>query len=595
MANQNNQITLTAALSPQYTAAFKAAADEARMLGNTLGVLEKKEESLKQLQFLRSKAMQQNAAGDIKAAQKTNAEFDRMAKKLGITDKSAEGLDNELKKINADLTKTRNLKAALDQKAEISRTAASVQRLQRSYDTLKDPKIGKVLNDQKNKLKALGVSIDSNNGVACKFSVLKGNIKNSVATMIQSNGAASSLSAMFGGLSLTTMAAVAGFAALAMGAFKAKSVLNDLAKSVITEGDELAKQTAALGINAESYQKLQYAMMRNGATQQEFDTSLKQLLKTSESAIEGNRESQKAFSELGITMADLKKDNPEELFYKLADGFKKIDDPAKRFKIAQKTIGMNGLRMASALSAGSEEIIKLGIEGEKLGFVIKNDMLAQMEAGADATLNAQLAIEGFKRQLGLAAAPSEIERQKAIADALTRNADAVQILSNFSRDFSTVLDKVVVGAIDNAAAVIKIWDLGTKNLGNTLYVLINKTLPEVKDNIFSFISDIYGDVKGFVDYVLNIPKTVGETLGRGVFDLKQSIFGEEEPLVRRAEDIIKPSNVRYSITNNIDARGAQAGVSYEVGRAISTGNKKALENLQAAQNEQKYIQFAGGY
>jgi hypothetical protein len=96
------------------------------MLGNTLGVLEKKEESLKQLQFLRSKAMQQNAAGDIKAAQKTNAEFDRMAKKLGVTDKSAEGLDNELKKINADLTKTRNLKAALDQKAEISRTAASV-------------------------------------------------------------------------------------------------------------------------------------------------------------------------------------------------------------------------------------------------------------------------------------------------------------------------------------------------------------------------------------------------------------------------------------------------------------------------------------
>lgn len=481
MADQiTRSIELKAALSPDYQAAFKAASDQARQLAGELKQLQKQEDDVRKLQALGAKQAQATADGDAKAAKKAGDAYAQLAQKLGMTGKSSADLDKELQRLGAQTAKLREQKKALDSSAEANRAAQAVQRLQTAYSKLKTPALAKQLQDAKARAKGLGIEVGTNDakGLRGIFSRFTGNLRQNVQSMMQSNPAVSSLSRAFGGLSLPIAGAVGAVAGLVAGLKKAREALTETAMDTIKAGDEIAKESRALGISAESFQELTYAMERGGASADGFRRSIRRVAEMADEARDGSKTAIENFKKFGVSVEDLKHKNVEELFLQIADGIKAMEDPTDQMRASSQLFGREGYRVVQALSVGSDGLADLRKEARDTGNVLSEDYLKSAEAGADAALEFSARLEGFKKQMGQAATPGQIRRLEALNKAFEDNKESIKTLTEIAGGFAEFTDDLVVGAIEAASAAIQIWDYGTKNLGDSIYKFNHELLPE---------------------------------------------------------------------------------------------------------------------
>ena len=121
MADITREIEITAALSSDYQAAFNAATNIARSTANELSALTKREADLARMTEIAGRSAKASADGDAKAVERLNAEYSRLANRLGLVDKSAEGLQAELKRVGARRAEIEALNRSASRSAEIGR------------------------------------------------------------------------------------------------------------------------------------------------------------------------------------------------------------------------------------------------------------------------------------------------------------------------------------------------------------------------------------------------------------------------------------------------------------------------------------------
>ena len=658
-ADITKSIELKAALSPDYQAAFKAAADQARVYANEIKQLEKQENDLRKLQALGAKQAQATADGDAKAAKKAGDAYNELAKKLGYTGKSSADLDKELSRLGAQTEKLRAQKKALDSSAEANRAAQAVQRLQTAYNKLKTPALARQLDDARKKARGLGIEVGTADakGLRGVFSRLSDGIKNTASSFVQSNPIVGGLTRAFGGIPPVAAGVVGVLAGVAMGAKKAREALTELAQDTIKSGDEIAKEARALGINAESFQELTYAMQRGGASAEGFRKSIRRVAEMSDEAVSGSKTAIENFKKFGVSVADLKNKNVEEVFLQIADGIAAMEDPAAQMRASSQLFGREGYRIVQALSVGSDGLAALRKEARETGNVLSEDYLNAAENGADATLQFNSRIEGFKKQLGMAATPGQIRRLEALNKAFEDNKESIKTLTEIAGGFAKLTDDVVVGAINGISAALQIWDYGTKNLGESLWKFNNEIFPEFVDwtgggiksgvdalvsgfetacNAISdfgsnYIMPVINDIEMFCLKLVNFPSYIKDLFVAGINDALDAlvsnvndflswgknvpILGElisGEPLkapridapeyVRSLEDraladrayLHGSSGVVVNVTNQIDARGAAPGAGADVSRAVSSSASSAYSSLETALREDAYISYSGG-
>jgi hypothetical protein len=99
------------------------------------------------------------------------------------------------------------------------------------------------------------------------------------------------------------------------------------AKYAVDKSSELVHQSARTGLTIPQLQRVEYATGAARGNPEDVLRVIEDLRKNQSNALAGMVESQKAFARLGITMAELKRLQPDELFYKLAKAFKegKVD------------------------------------------------------------------------------------------------------------------------------------------------------------------------------------------------------------------------------------------------------------------------------
>lgn len=658
MPDITKSIELKAALSSDYQAAFKAAADQARVYAAEIKQLEKQEADLRKLQALAAKQTQATADGDAKAAKKAADAYNRLAEKLGYTRKSSKDLDTELKRLGDRTAKLKEQKKALDASAEANRAAQSVQRLQVAYNKLKTPELARQLADARKHAKGLGIDVGTSGakGLSGALGRLSGGLKNAVSNFASANPAVSGLSRAFGGIPPAAAGVVAVLAGIVIGAKKAREALTDLAKETMQAGDEIAKEARALGINAESFQELTYAMQRGGASADGFRRSIRRVAEMSDEAVSGSKTAIENFKKFGISVDDLKNKNIEEVFLQMADGIAAMEDPAAQMRASSQLFGREGYRIVQALAVGSDGLAALRKEARETGNVLSEDYLAAAEHGADATLQFNSRLEGFKKQLGQAATADQIRRLEALNKAFEENKESIKTLTEIAGGFASLTDDLVVGAIEAASVALQVWDYGTKNLGESLWKFNNEIFPEFVDWVgggiksgvdalvsgfeaactaisdfgSDYIMPVINDIEMFCLKLVNFPGYVKDLFVAGINDALDAlvsnvndflswgkdipILGElisGEPLkapridapdyVRSLEDraladreyLHGSSGVVVNVTNQIDARGATPGAGADVSRAVSSSASSAYASFEAAMNENAYISYSG--
>lgn len=647
MADITRSIEITAFLSQNYQDSFKTAGEMARKTSGQLAQLEKEEAAYRKLQELGARRAQEAAAGDAKAAEKTANEYNKLAEKMKLTGASASEIAEKLKQTTAQKDRVSELNAALSKQSEMGKTVENIRKYEAALKGAggQSPAIKRALDEQRAKLKQLRGEL----GIANKHqSGFIAGLKNLKSGLMQAPGPVGQLSGNVAGLSKYLMGpagAVAGVVALGAAAVAASKKIADLTIGVMKNGDEIAKQSRALGINAEAYQELNYAMQRGGASEAAFNSGLKTLSSRMQQAKEGNKEAIKMFKSLGVSMDDLKTMNLEEVFLKTSEGLNAIGDASEVARTSSRLFGGEGYRLAQAMAVGSDEIANLREQARKTGAVLSNDDLSKAEDGADALLDAQLSLKAVGMQIAKDVMPDIVAGLKSVAKYFQENQDVIKDVAKVAGGIFRGTMTALIGLFKGGKIAVEVFTEGIKFWRDALasgLMAVDRFVGNVKDKFNSIVEWITGipdrvretfdSIVGAVkkkageiwDWLTGIPKRIkdwAQSLVDGlIIQIIEGINGfiariEDVPLigelvegkrisipesvqarVREREMIARAQAAQNVIVNNnIDARGAVPGTAPAIQRAVDAGNNSALYAMvQQVQKMSASITYAPG-
>lgn len=194
-----------------------------------------------------------------------------------------------------------------------------------------------------------------------------------------------------------TAAAAVGTAAVAAG-----KKIADMAKSTAEAGDEIDKQSQKLGLSAEKYQELSYAMERSGADIESFKKGTVNISKAIADVQNGVAGAGSTFDKLGVSLrnaSDGSMRSTESVLLDTIDALADLQDEAQRNVIANEIFGKSYTELAPLLNSGSEGIRELMNEAEQYGMVMSDDAVKASAAFQDSLTKLNGTITGAKNRL----------------------------------------------------------------------------------------------------------------------------------------------------------------------------------------------------
>ena len=324
-----------------------------------------------------------------------NSEMKAVTSAFDKNDKSVENLSaqNEVltKKIREQTDKVELLKKALqDAKDETGENSATSKK----WETQ--------LNNAQAQLNSLNLQLENNkrdmaaaeNATDEETDAVRDLGKEADSTGSKMNNFGKAL----GGALKAAMAAAAAVGTVAVAAGKK---IADMAKSTAEAGDEIDKQSQKLGLSAEKYQELSYAMERSGADIESFKKGTVNISKAIADVQNGVAGAGSTFNKLGVSLqnSDGSMRTTESVLLDTIDALADLQDEAQRNVIANEIFGKSYTELAPLLNSGSEGIRELMNEAEQYGMVMSDDAVKASAAFQDSLTKLNGTITGAKNRL----------------------------------------------------------------------------------------------------------------------------------------------------------------------------------------------------
>lgn len=162
-------------------------------------------------------------------------------------------------------------------------------------------------------------------------------------------------------------AAVAGAGVAAAGGMLA------LANQTAESADFIDKLSERTGVNREELQRWKYAADQSGADVGKLEVGVKKLSMAMDGANKGSAASAEAFAALGISMEEVEKSSPSQMFDRVMKQLAKMPDSAERNALGNQLLGKSYTDMLPLLNAGAQGIDDLKNRADELGLVMSED------------------------------------------------------------------------------------------------------------------------------------------------------------------------------------------------------------------------------
>lgn len=624
MSDITREIEITAALSSEYQAAFSAASSIARDTAKELNALTKREAGLAKLTEIAGKAAAASIENDAKAVEKLQSEYAKLADKLGLVDRSAEGVAAEMRRVGESKKELEALNRSAGKSAELGRLAQDIERYTKAAQKLKDPALLAALEKLKKRFKELGGALTDDgkdkeeDKPAGFFKTLKDGllqVRGPIGGLVQTLSVVRDALHTTGGKAALV---VGGITAVGAAAVKLTRDMWNLGVETIKAGDAIAKTSRQLGIDAEAYQEFSYAVALGGASESDFSASLQALNKQMEAAASGNSRAKQAFSALGVSMDEVKSMNVEEMFVRLSDALAEVDDTAAKTRTVMTLFGEGGTKVATAISGGSKALAEMREEARKTGYVMNGKSLKQAEKANDDYMRTQVQLRGVLRQLGVEIMPVINESLLRIINTIRDNRDTItSVIGALSTGFS-IVGSVVGGAVDAVSFLFREAKAELKSLQDGFAKFVGWIVDTAAPGIAGFFAAIPQKVKEIASIVWDTATGLFNRAKSWVSSVVDSIVGaimekvrwllerlESVPLIGQLFAEEKSGSeflgkafgaVSITINNAVDARGAAPGAGADVQRAIRIGTAESGEAVVGAIEKYSALQYASaGY
>lgn len=208
---------------------------------------------------------------------------------------------------------------------------------------------------------------------------------------------------------------VAGVGAAIMGAMGAAGV------AFASAGDKLDKMSGRTGVAADKLSALKFAAESSGTSIDAVGSTIQKMNRRIGRLTAGQGASSQieALNELGLTIEQLDKMNPEQRFMAMADAIAGYGDQAAAAGLAQRAMGAGVDKLLPLFKGGSEGIKEMMQQARELGITMTNEDAVAAAKLTDALGKVKGTLSGVAMQIGAAVAPAMTKMADLIADAIT--------------------------------------------------------------------------------------------------------------------------------------------------------------------------------
>lgn len=234
---------------------------------------------------------------------------------------------------------------------------------------------------------------------------------------------------------LTALASAAGFVGFGVAFKRSADAIDNVAKT----SRKLLGNTGATG----ALRGIRLAANEAGVSTENLDSSFERFLDTMGSAKSGNKAAQKIFKDVGVSMAELRRSTPEELFLRVGDAIRDLPDADRKMSAIRDLFGRAGGGLVNLFNQGSGAIRQAQADIERFGLALTAVAANKVEQMNDSFGRSRMLLSGLMEQLVVRLAPALTAISERFIGWIDRIGGAGKAVDNF-----------YTFVIDNAASVL---------------------------------------------------------------------------------------------------------------------------------------------
>ena len=231
--------------------------------------------------------------------------------------------------------------------------------------------------------------------------------------------------------------------------------------SVSKLGDSIDKGSQKMNMSAEQYQKWAYAMELSGSSIEELREGYNQMSGQISQAVNGTKESQKAFQRLGVNLKDTKGNlrSTGDIFEDVVVSLQNMDNATERTALAYKLFGESVSKLNPLLNNNANFLREVVRTQNALGSQMSDNLVAESAKFQDAITTLGQAWQGFKNVIGETFIPIIQKIVVWITVAIAKITILLRVLFGIKKDKSSeTMNKATNSVSSYAGAVSKATD-----------------------------------------------------------------------------------------------------------------------------------------
>ena len=167
-------------------------------------------------------------------------------------------------------------------------------------------------------------------------------------------------------------------------------------KSFAQTGDEIQKMALRTGIGTEAISELKFAAEQSGSSIEGLEKGIRTMASFIDDAANGLSTQTRALDALGVSVAQLQNQKPEQAFFTLANAVAEVPNELQRAALAQDVFGRAGTQLLPLLKQGAEGIAGLRQEARDLGIVFDQEAADKAAKFTDSMNTMSKSFDGVK-------------------------------------------------------------------------------------------------------------------------------------------------------------------------------------------------------
>tara|TARA_R110000796_G_scaffold229663_2_gene347060 strand:+ start:3852 stop:5867 length:2016 start_codon:yes stop_codon:yes gene_type:complete len=198
-----------------------------------------------------------------------------------------------------------------------------------------------------------------------------------------------------------------------------------LARTFVSEIDAIGKLSIAAGESVDTFSELATAFEFAGGNAGQFKATIASILSSQNQAIKATGDQRRAFELLGISVQELRRAKPSDIFRKFAEGFTGVGDQTERLLAFAKLFPDQYRNVINLVGQGSVAFQKTLEDARLSGATVTKEQAKNAAAITDAFARVDIALASVGREIITTFGPALSNGLNAFAAALVVNKDVI--------------------------------------------------------------------------------------------------------------------------------------------------------------------------